>query len=145
MNALQFHSNTHSHWSSGSTVCFPSRGSAVRIPGMPKLTMEPGFSCYRCLATLVTSTWLINGLALGSSPTIRSFTRLRADDVNSQLWSHIAFSGSIPLLEGAPPPRNIVTAEGPGQVAGGEPCGGPAISLHHTISLVQWVNRLLPV
>ncbi len=24
-------------------------------------------------------------------------------------------------------------------------CGGPAISLHYTVLLVQWVNRLLPV
>jgi hypothetical protein len=24
-------------------------------------------------------------------------------------------------------------------------CGGPAISLQHTVSLVQWVNQLLPV
>ncbi len=26
VEALQFHSITQSHWSSGSTVCFPSRG-----------------------------------------------------------------------------------------------------------------------
>ncbi len=32
--ALQFHFNTQSHWSSGSTICFPSRGSVVRVPGM---------------------------------------------------------------------------------------------------------------
>ncbi len=24
-------------------------------------------------------------------------------------------------------------------------CGGPAISLQYTVSLVQWVNRLLPI
>ncbi len=24
-------------------------------------------------------------------------------------------------------------------------CGGPAITLQYTVSLVQWVNRLLPV
>ncbi len=34
------HSNTQSHWSSSSTACFPSRGSAVCVPGMHKLTME---------------------------------------------------------------------------------------------------------
>ncbi len=44
VEALQVHSNTLSHWSSRSTVCFPFRGSAIRIPGMHKLTMEPGFS-----------------------------------------------------------------------------------------------------
>jgi hypothetical protein len=45
VEALQFHSTTQSHWSSGSTVCFPSRGSAVCVPGMHKLAMELGFSC----------------------------------------------------------------------------------------------------
>ncbi len=25
---------TQSHWSSGSTTCFPPRGAAVRVPGM---------------------------------------------------------------------------------------------------------------
>ncbi len=51
VEALQFQSTTQSHWSSGSTICFLSRGSAVRVLGMQKLTMEPGFSCQRCLAT----------------------------------------------------------------------------------------------
>jgi hypothetical protein len=45
VEALKFHSNTQSHWSSGPTVCLLSRGSAVCILGMHKLTMEPGFSC----------------------------------------------------------------------------------------------------
>jgi hypothetical protein len=26
-----------------------------------------------------------------------------------------------------------------------QPCGGPAISLHYTVSLVQWANRVLLV
>ncbi len=43
--ALQFHSNTQSHWFSGSTISFLSRGSTVCVPGMHKLTMELGFSC----------------------------------------------------------------------------------------------------
>jgi hypothetical protein len=32
----------------------------------------------------------------------------------------------------------------PGQFAGGEPCGDPVASLQYTVSLVQWVNHLLP-
>ncbi len=55
---------------SGSTIFFPSRGSAVCVPGMHKVTMELGFSCLQCLATVVTLTWLITGLALGSVPTM---------------------------------------------------------------------------
>ncbi len=43
---------TQSHQSSGSTVCFPSRGSAIRILGMHKFRMELGFSCQCCLATV---------------------------------------------------------------------------------------------
>ncbi len=38
VEALQFHSNTQSHWSSGSTVCFPPKGSAVRILEMHPLS-----------------------------------------------------------------------------------------------------------
>jgi hypothetical protein len=34
VEALQLHSNTQSPWSSGSTVCFPSGGTAVCIPEM---------------------------------------------------------------------------------------------------------------
>jgi hypothetical protein len=56
-----------------------------------------------------TPTWLITGLALGSAPTMGSFTRVRADDVKSQLWSHIAFPSSILLLAGPPPSCNTVT------------------------------------
>ncbi len=119
MEALQFYSTTQSHWCSGSTICFLSRGSAVRVPGMHKLTMEPGFSYQHCLATLVTPMWLITGLALGSVPTMGSFTRHHPDDVKSQLWSHIAFPGSIPLLAGPPPPHNTVTGQSPSQVAVG--------------------------
>ncbi len=46
---------------------------------------------------------------LGSMPTMGSFTKLRTDNVKSQLWSHIAFPSSIPLLAGPPPPCNTVT------------------------------------
>jgi hypothetical protein len=40
-----FTPTTQSHWSSGSTVSFLSRGSVVCVLGIHKLTMEPGFSC----------------------------------------------------------------------------------------------------
>ncbi len=74
----------------------------------------------------------MTGSTLGYALTMGNFTRLYID-------------GSIPLLAGPPLPRNTVTGWIPGQVAGGEPSGGPAISLQYTVSLVQWVNRLLPV
>ncbi len=74
----------------------------------------------------------MTGSTLGYTLTMGNFTRLYID-------------GSIPLLAGPPLHRNTVTGWIPGQVAGGEPCGGPAISLQYTTSLVQWVNRLLPV
>ncbi len=36
-------STTQSHWSSGSTVCFPPRGGSSSCPrDSPTLTMEPG-------------------------------------------------------------------------------------------------------
>jgi hypothetical protein len=45
VEALQLHTTTQSHWSSGSTICFSSRGSALRVLGIHKFTMELGFSC----------------------------------------------------------------------------------------------------
>ncbi len=44
MEALHLHSNTHSHWSSGSTVCFSPRGDAVRVLGM-----HPHLQCNQVL------------------------------------------------------------------------------------------------
>ncbi len=38
IEAPQFHSNTQSHWSSESTICFPPSGSAVRTLGMHPLS-----------------------------------------------------------------------------------------------------------
>ncbi len=99
VEALQFHSNTQSHWSSESTVYFPSKVSAVRVLEMHKFTMKPGFSSWRCLDTLVTPTWLIIGLALGFVLTMGSFTKFRTVNVKSQLWSHIAFPCSFSSLQ----------------------------------------------
>jgi hypothetical protein len=42
VEALHLHSNTQSHWSSGSTVCFPPRGQRSRSRDASTLTMEPG-------------------------------------------------------------------------------------------------------
>jgi hypothetical protein len=44
VEALQFsHHCTQSHWSSWSTICFPSRGSAVHVPGMHPLSQGNRF------------------------------------------------------------------------------------------------------
>jgi hypothetical protein len=37
VEALQLHSNTQPHWSSGSTICSLPRGAVVRVPGMYSL------------------------------------------------------------------------------------------------------------
>ncbi len=39
VEALQLYSNTQSHWSSGSTVCFPPSRAAVRVPGMHRVLL----------------------------------------------------------------------------------------------------------
>jgi hypothetical protein len=44
VEALQLHSNTQSHWSSGSTICSPLRGAAHRVSDAPTLTIERGSS-----------------------------------------------------------------------------------------------------
>ncbi len=43
VGGLQFHTTTHSYWSSGSIVNF--LGSVVHVLEIHKLTMEQGFSC----------------------------------------------------------------------------------------------------
>ncbi len=50
VEALQFHSNTQSHWSSGPSICFPCRGSTIRVPGCTNSQWNQGgggkgFSC----------------------------------------------------------------------------------------------------
>ncbi len=58
VESLQSHwIHTQSHWSSGSTLCFPSWETRFNPQGVTYV--KPGFSCLRCLATLVTPTWLI--------------------------------------------------------------------------------------
>jgi hypothetical protein len=50
---LYSHTTTQSHWSSGSTVCFPPKGGSSWRPGDAPPLLELGFSYLRCLATLV--------------------------------------------------------------------------------------------
>ncbi len=106
MEAVQFHSNTQSHWFSGSTVFFPSRGLAVCIPVMHKLTMEP----VSPVSNVSLHWWPRDDWSLASSsvPSMGSFTRLCANNVKKPAAiTHNAFPGSIPLLAGPPPPRNL--------------------------------------
>jgi hypothetical protein len=77
VKSLQFYYNTQSHWSSGSTICSPSRVSPVRIPEMYPLSQWN-----RVSTVSVVLQWA--------------------------LWR-------------------------------------PAIWLQHTVSLVQWVNYMLPI
>jgi hypothetical protein len=43
VDSLQLHSNTHSHWCSGSTICSLPRGTMVHLPGdTHTLTIELG-------------------------------------------------------------------------------------------------------
>ncbi len=75
---------TQSYWSSWSTVCFRSRGSAVRIPGMHKSTLWNWE--YLLASRYIGDPDVIDHWPhLGSVPTIGSFTRLCTDDVKSQL------------------------------------------------------------
>ncbi len=123
VEALHLHSNTQSHWSSGSTVCFLPRGPAFPVKGMhPQLlrnwdlllVMSRYIGCPRC------DPW--------SPAAISLFARNLAMTLASDCLSH-AFPSSILLLAGPPPPGNtnpLINLLGGG---GGEACGGPAASL----------------
>ncbi len=65
VESLQSHCiHTQFHWSSGPPVCFPSWGTQVQSPG--GTYVKQGFSCSRCLATLVTPIWFNHcGLVCG--------------------------------------------------------------------------------
>ncbi len=108
VEALQFHSNTQSHWSSGSTICFPCRGS--RVPVCTSSQWNRGGGFLLMLSRYIGDPHMIPSLAL--QPFSGCFTSLRADNWKSRLdrISH-AFPGSIPLLAGPPPPPpgNTVT------------------------------------
>ncbi len=68
------------------TNLFASRHKGHRFKSPGGTYVKPGFSCLRCLATLVTPTWLIINRA--SSPTV---TRPSCRQCDSPTWCHTAF------------------------------------------------------
>jgi hypothetical protein len=129
---------TQSHWSSGSTLCFPSWGTRVQSTG--------GYLCETGILLLALSRYIGDpdvidhgGLVWGG---LRPEPSLGppADNVIIPLDLTQLFCLGFTLVAG--PPSSFTT-----DIVGcwGEPCGEPAISLHsHTVPLVQWVNPLLP-
>ncbi len=121
MEALHLHSNSQSHWSSGWTVCFPPMGAAVRIPWMhPHLL-------WNWVLLLAMSRYISDPDMTDHWPQPRPLRQQWQVSLghcanNMKSWhdhtSH-ALPGSILLLAGPPPPRNIVTGQSPGQLAGG--------------------------
>ncbi len=88
MESLQSHCiHTQFHWSSGPPVCFPLWGTQVQSPG--DIYVKLGFSCCRCLATLMPrrdwSLW--PRLRWASSQTV---TRPSCQQCDNPTWSHTA-------------------------------------------------------
>ncbi len=129
VEALQHHSNTQSHWSIGSTICFPPRGQWFVSQGFTRTYNATEFSCWRCMATLVTPMWsLITGYN-------RSFARDLTMTLAAGYLSH-AFPGSIPLLTGPPPPPCTSDRLNPWvKLLGGAPCRGPEL---HSNTQSHW-------
>ncbi len=74
VKALHLHSDTQSHWSSGSTVCFPP-GRQLSVSRWCTHTYNgTGFSCQQYLATLVIPTRVIKTICEATAPTMGSFT-----------------------------------------------------------------------
>ncbi len=102
--------------------------------------VKPGFSCWRCLATWVTPTWL-RRLRQVSSWTVTRPSSHPTDNVIILLDLTQLFCPGFMLDAG--PPSGFTT-----DIVGcwGEPCGEPAISLNsYTVPLVQWSTCLLPI
>jgi hypothetical protein len=128
MELLHSYTSTQSHWSSGSTVCFPLGGAAVRIPGM-----HPHLQWNQVLL-LAMSRYIDPNVIPDHWLQLVLFASDFATTLASGCLSH-AFPGSIPLLAGCTLPRNSVKLLlGRSLVE--------ALHLHsNTVSMVQWVNR----
>ncbi len=143
--ALQFHTTTQSQLVQWVNNLLPVQGLSSSHPGDAQTHNGTGF------LLLALSRYISDPNVIDHWPC----PRLRADNgklhqalrqrcekpavnTHSLLWFH-----STPCMSSYP--RITVTGQSPSQVAGGEPCGGPAMSHHYTVSLAQRVNHLLPV
>jgi hypothetical protein len=131
--------HTQSHWSSGSTLWFPSWGTQVQSPG--------GYLCETGILLLALSRYIGDPDVIDHCGLVWSELRpepslsCHADNVIIPLDLTQLFCPGFTLAAG--PPSGFTTDK---VGCGGEPCGEPSISLHsYTVSLVQWVNPLLPV
>ncbi len=140
MESLQSHCiHTQSHWFSGSTLCFPSWGTRAQSPGgylSETWILLLVLSCYIGDPDVIDHCCLIWG-GLHLEPSLGR----HADNVIIPLdLTQLSCPGFM-LVAG--PPSGFTN-----DIVGcwGEPCGEPVISLHsYTVSLVQWVNPLLPI
>ncbi len=131
MEVLQSPFLTQFRWSTGSSICFLLQGAAVCALGVqPTLTLELGMpvSTVSLVGTLVTLTC--------SSITGVSY-RLHFTQFHS-LTAGLRWAQRI---SSSPQLYTLVRSW---SVGGREPCGGPAVTIPYTVSLVQWIKRLLP-
>ncbi len=127
---------TMSHWSSGLTLCFPSRGTWVQIPwGVLMWNWDsPGSAV--SLHWWPWRDWSSWG-RLHPKPSLGPCANNVIIPLDLTQLSCPGFTLAAGL------PTGFTTTE---SAAGGEPCEEPAISFHsHHVSLVQWTNPLLPV
>ncbi len=139
------HTFTMSHWSSGLTVCFLSQGAVVCCaPGDANHTLELGLP-----VNVVSLQWwprrdwsLVSPKAPCQQWTLYSASCRRCEKpAVITLPSPVPFhSLQVLLLLATQWP-----VRAPVKLLGGAICGGPAFSHQYTVSLVQWVNRLLPI
>ncbi len=143
VEALQFHSNTQSQRSSGQPFASRLGGQRFTYRGCTNSQWDTGFLLL-VLSHYIGDPEMIDHWPCARSPRWQWDASLgrRTDNVKSwcdhTLPSPVPFRSFQVLLLAT---RWLVRA--PGQVAGGENCGDPAISLQNTVSLVQWVKRLL--
>jgi hypothetical protein len=133
VEALQL---TQSHWSSGSTVCFP----LTRAAGCA-LVMHPHLQWNRVLL-LAMSCYIGDPNIIDHLPCCRPDASLGrcADNVKNQC----DLTMLLPRFHSAPCRSSSSSQHIDRSSCWGEPFGGPAVSPQYTVSLVQCVNRLLP-
>ncbi len=110
-----------------STVCFLARGAAVRVLGCPN-TLGTGillFSCWRCLATLVTPSWSL----------ITSYDR--SSDLSHRLLSNPLFPVPFSLKATDKCDIPLGSCKAQSLYLGGA-CGALSFTHHYTVS---WSSR----
>jgi hypothetical protein len=125
---------TMSHWSSGLPVFLVTRDPGSNPQG--GTNVKPGFSYKRCLATLVTLTWLIIMASSEAGFVPKTITRPSCRQCDNPTWSHTAFLSRFHTRCRSP----LRLHNRRSQLMGGSPV--QSLQSHFILTMSQWSSGL---